>query len=575
MPNFLEEIEIQLHFWPWSVEIPEESISLTGGCIEFSFCGSPVLSISHEAKLYIPSRMEQFKQLGTSYDNARYQVYETPHGILAGQAALKKLRIRIADKTFDVEFNARDAAARFISFIPGSASLSQKTSIAKYVDAWSQVFDDLCDKATDSIWEYTSEISWSVVLGYLSGIAKDATREPRKALIVSIAEDMINRLPVTVASARKILLRCRDFAPIHRFQESDVHCLRWYVQQPGRTKEEKAGNKQRLLAVVRKESFNTLENQVLKDFINRCYLESSRYLQGEVTQNKRESTRAMAVQSYKWICNTSLKETIFEEVAKPPHGIRPNYVLQQDTRYKKVWEWYKKLLKREHVEDSLWDWQSRTWADVMRLLIGVALDELRKKEKQKTQHGFLFEPLANAVLHLRLEQERGSRIVPDSLPGPFLITRIVNGMLCEKMVLEIVHPDIAQKHQIVKHLGRVGGHLYMVLYPLGSCSIKKRVFVFWSVNGAGGIEVDSDKMAISAYRALRQHYDRLSVRRLEFPSLRGMIVVSSLKEQNSKFFNGEKEKLPVLIIPAGPETWASAVDKLCVAIEEMLKKCYE
>ena len=145
----------------------------------------------------------------------------------------------------------------------------------------------------------------------------------------------MNRLPVTVASARKILLRYRDLVPIHRFQESDAHCLRWYVQQPGRTKEEKAGNKQRLLAVVRKESFNTLENQVLKDFITRCYLESSRYLQSEVPPAKSDSARAMLVQSYKGVCNVSLRETIFENVTKPPHGIQPNYVLQQDTRYKK------------------------------------------------------------------------------------------------------------------------------------------------------------------------------------------------------------------------------------------------
>lgn len=124
MPNFLEEIGIQLHLWPWSVEIPEESKSLTGGCVEFSFYGSPVFSISHEAKLYIPSRMEQFMQLGTPYDNGRYQVYETPHGILAGQAALKELRIRVANKTDNIIFNARGAAERFSSNSPQKNSHS-------------------------------------------------------------------------------------------------------------------------------------------------------------------------------------------------------------------------------------------------------------------------------------------------------------------------------------------------------------------------------------------------------------------------------------------------------------------
>ena len=116
----------------------------------------------------------------------------------------------------------------------------------------------------------------------------------------------------------------------------------------------------------------------------------------------------------------------------------------------------------------------------------------KKKDKKYSMDSYL-SPLVNTPLHLRLEQERGSRIVPDTLPGPFLITKVVNGMLCEKMVLEVVHPDIAQKHQIVKHFGRTGGHFYMVLYPLGSCSIKKERICFWSVNGTGGIEVDSDK----------------------------------------------------------------------------------
>ena len=60
---------------------------------------------------------------------------------------------------------------------------------------------------------------------------------------------------------------------------------------------EKGGRRQELMAVARRESFDILENRVLKDFLHRCAGESMRYINSEVEINPRfaQSQRALDV----------------------------------------------------------------------------------------------------------------------------------------------------------------------------------------------------------------------------------------------------------------------------------------
>ncbi len=58
-----------------------------------------------------------------------------------------------------------------------------------------------------------------------------------------------------------------------------MHCLRWLCRQPGYDAIEKAGAKQRILAITRRENYNTLENRgIFKDFLMRCSRETDQYL---------------------------------------------------------------------------------------------------------------------------------------------------------------------------------------------------------------------------------------------------------------------------------------------------------
>ena len=82
-------------------------------------------------------------------------------------------------------------------------------------------------------------------------------------------------------------------------------------------------------------------------------------------------------------------------------------------------------------------------------------------------------------------------------------------------------------------------------------------------------------IASSAWNALQQHYTVLSLRKIGFPELRGMVVVSRLEASQALFHNGNGHRLPLLEVPADPRGWESAVEWLALGLgvifEDMLQ----
>ena len=247
--------------------------------------------------------------------------------------------------------------------------------------------------------------------------------------------------------------------------------------------EKASHNQQTLRGVARKESFNTLENKILKEFIRRCEDEARRYLKNEVGNDPilKNSKRHKQVLSFQNLCDNLIKDQKFINVKKPSSGARPNYVIQNDIRYRKIWNNYLKILRKENQEDQIWDWQSRTWADVSRLLINVGLFELTKK-KEQIQNKINIKELYRSTIRVHQEQHLGSRIIPGSEPGPFFIWKS-KGEKSKGYILEVVHPNIMNKHFEANKLGYMGGHLYLVLTPVSGG--QKTVIVMWAVHFCG------------------------------------------------------------------------------------------
>lgn len=179
--------------------------------------------------------------------------------------------------------------------------------------------------------------------------AKDAPEE----IISIIAQKHFNLIKNVGESLRKVLRRERNKVNMGRAQQMDSQCLRWLSKQPGYTTAQKAGSKQEVLAVVRHESYDTLENRVFKDFITLCKREGSRYIvtyQHDYPNSKRIDDVRRLVN----LVSSILMFPIMDEIAKLKSNPHPNYVLQKNVNYSVIWILYQKLLKKYQLIEDLW-----------------------------------------------------------------------------------------------------------------------------------------------------------------------------------------------------------------------------
>lgn len=177
---------------------------------------------------------------------------------------------------------------------------------------------------------------------------------PPESLVTQISRNCLNEVEEIIQDFRKVLIRERAKVPIGKVQQVDPHCLRWLTIQPGRDPSEKAGVKQRILAVVRNENYNTLENRVFKDFLTRVEHVASFYIQKH-KQKYTDSKTIKDVDKLRRLCIRGLREVVMESVG-PIHELPiPNYVLRQERRYSKIWKAYCELIKQAEIAIRLWD----------------------------------------------------------------------------------------------------------------------------------------------------------------------------------------------------------------------------
>jgi hypothetical protein len=466
-----------------------------------------------------------------------YRLYEAPHGVLAS-----KSRQLSASPNLKVT-QGHSMESLLLGTLYAKEEYSDKdgqSSLAMIVRAWSTFFDNCLDKYT--------MLDWGEMGEYLKTLLDEKFQEPRMALIVKLAEAMKVFLAEVVRRARRILLRERELLPAGRVAELDGACLNWYIRQPGETSVQKAAvNRQRLMGVDRRESYDTLENRVLLDFLRRCDRESQHYLNTEVVNNAayQRSTRASDVRHYRNICAELSKDLVFIHVAALATKVRPNYVLQNDVLYRKVWQNYQRLLRQEDEEDRSWDWQSRTWADLARMLLNVALCSME---------AYFIKPLLKASLKINKEQLLGQRLVAGTEPGPFALLSAKGE---PKWILEVVHPDQAGQHPVTQKLGRLGGHLYYVLNRINSS--EKRVLVVWAIHCASSkYDPNWGNVSDSAFKALEHHYNVLSDHNPYCPKLYGLVAASYDRPDNCDTKYG-KHNLPVLRLPTDYRRWSTAL----------------
>jgi len=231
------------------------------------------------------------------------------------------------------------------------------------------------------------------------------------ALIVKLAQDkeLLRILKSIALRPRHILLRYRENTPLHRIQELDSACIRDLARRPGRTVAEKAGPRQKLLAVRRHASVETMENRVYSWVLYGMRGRAKDYVATNQHHLYAGSNRVRTVARCGRRCNEWASSEHFQTVGfdQLQHPVQPNYSLQMDKRYKHVYKTYRELLEEQYARDDAWEWQRILWAESARQLVGCTLTEFFDEDRVSTPY-------------YRFESEHGLWTESPVAPGPFI-----------------------------------------------------------------------------------------------------------------------------------------------------------
>lgn len=380
--------------------------------------------------------------------------------------------------------------------------------------------------------------------------AQEAPRE----LIVDHAERLPTRVEDTAARPRRVLKRTRELMAIDRIQELDNACIDWLIRQPGRSVAEKAGPRQRLRGIAREENLDTLENRVLKDFLRLSVEEGRIYVRAN--QRFGNTDRVRLVNRYLVLCRGHYRELSDLGIRNPVPPITPNYVLQQDARYRVIWRAYLELLRNQQREDDLWRWQRRLWADFARLAVVVALDHLLSRQR-----------VALSPLHIHNEQVNGRW--SDTYP---LLAMFVLKLSQRCLIVEILDTtlDIA-RHALAPWLSMLGCTAVVQLTDYDSG--RRASLCVWGVHGVAADPLPLTELVQSADEALRNAITHENLRTGQTMNIRGL-VIRSTPAQAREFATQPAYLAYGITLDVDPDNIREALEECALILEESIGRLF-
>ena len=144
-----------------------------------------------------------------------------------------------------------------------------------------------------------------------------------------------------------------------------------------------------MLAPVREENLDTLENRTLRALAERSVRLVGEHVAGSGARVVQDARKLNLLTAY--------RDLRLRGVRTVDANVSPNYVLQNDGRYRTVWGAWQALLKHDRARDLVWGWQSRSWEEYCLLFAIVAC-------RFQTH---LMDCLMEMPLQVRMEQREG------------------------------------------------------------------------------------------------------------------------------------------------------------------------
>ena len=373
-------------------------------------------------------------------------------------------------------------------------------------------------------------------------------------LIVDHAARLLTRVEDTAAHPRRVLKRTRELMAIDRIQELDNACIDWLIRQPGGSVAEKAGPRQRLRGIAREENLDTLENRVLKDFLRLSVEEGRIYLRAN--QRFGNTERIRLVNRYLTLCRGHYRELSDLGIRNPVPPVTPNYVLQQDARYRVIWRAYLELLRNQQREDDLWRWQRRLWADFARLAVVVALDHLPSRQR-----------VAFSPLHIRNEQANGRWSDTYPLLAVFVLKLSQRCLIAEVLdtTLDIAH------HTLAPWLSMLGCTAVVQLTDYDSG--QRASLCVWGVHGVAVEPLPLTDLVQSADEALRNAITHENLHTGQTMNVRGL-VIRSTPAQAHEFATQPAHLVYGITLDVDPDPIREALEECALILEESIDRLF-
>jgi hypothetical protein len=377
--------------------------------------------------------------------------------------------------------------------------------------------------------------------------------EPRMARVVEIAFAHLTAIRNVCERPRRMLVRQRELVPVGRVQELDPVCLRDLIRRPGRTVLEKAGARQEILAITRRETVDTAENRVMREFIRLCQHRARAY--ERENGHAREHPRVRTVVDLRSNCERLEVWSPLSAVGLLVGVPRPNYVLQKDRRYHPLWVQYDKLRREEEAVDNIWSWGRKLWAEFVR---GVVISFLLSEEARNT---CAWRPDGELAAYLRTEHYAGGFIPALSVSSCWIRRDGQARML-------LVHPAHAHLCPGLEELlPRLGVELALVVYPANEPSKPEAILCIFSVLSLGTDAKQRDAMVVS----LRSSLDQLAE---QTPGLNvRALLLRGEWQRNKRPENPRHGRVDYLAAPAGSPFWFDLEDGfpslLTILLEEL------
>jgi hypothetical protein len=462
----------------------------------------------------------------------------TPYNLGGKDYSLSLLSVGVlhSEEELEIEVDGEHVGTiQFIDFLPrptfsaGKNNTNIPAKRAEELDIFLLTIIDLLQMANDP--QYRSE---QVVWDRISKAWTEETSAnsvPPMALIVRHAEKLSKLTRELHSTPRLILQRVRELTPLDRVQQLDIASVRWLSRQPGENEYERAGPRQRIMSVQRHQSVDTLENRVFTDFANRTYNAAITYINRY--KNLSNSERWKKVNVYGRRSKRISQDLKANGVANVIQPVVPNFVLLQDTRYRRIWRAYQELRRQKNEEDECWRWQHRLWSDYAKVLLHLAL---RISED--------FTPLAEMSLRVREEQQRGIWVGGNSQSGTW-----VHGKSPEnETAVSLIWSMSSDHHKIHPLMSGLGCQAMLHVQRLKD---RREAFIpVWTYHAFGLNRPDLKELANSAARALKNCTNNAQLVEDLDLDMKGIMIVSNFEAPG--FIKMElNEKRDVIVVEGG------------------------